>query len=334
MRCEVKAFTLVELLVVVAIIGILIALLLPAVQAAREAARRSQCSNNLHQIAIAMHNYEGKHKCLPAGAYSCCWGTWLVPILAYVEQEALFKQYDHRGKYDIPDGSYRYGASRNLPVTTQRIPTYTCPSDIPVAHSRYSYVTSHNYVVNFGNTGYIVAESDDPESGLQMTMPPGASPPETKFGGAPFRITGWRNTPAKLSRFRDIKDGLSHTLMLSETIQGQGDRDSGSDLRGFSWWGYAAGFETYLAPNSAEPDIMQSSSYCLDTSVEPKNPPCYGPHSTQRPMTMAARSRHPAGVLAAFCDGSAQFIDDYIDLDLWRRLGTSQGTEPISEEEL
>src|SRR6478736_3073948 len=98
MRCVMsepkRGFTLVELLVVIAIIGVLVALLLPAVQAAREAARRSQCSNNLKQVILATTNYSDVYRgAFPVGEYNCCWGTWLVALLPYVEQKALFDQY-------------------------------------------------------------------------------------------------------------------------------------------------------------------------------------------------------------------------------------------------
>src|SRR5512134_1942205 len=93
-----RGFTLVELLVVIAIIGILIALLLPAVQAARESARRTQCNNNLKQIALGMHNYADTYGgTFPVGEYSCCWGTWLVGLLPYVEQKTLYDQYKFFG---------------------------------------------------------------------------------------------------------------------------------------------------------------------------------------------------------------------------------------------
>jgi len=314
-----RGFTLVELLVVIAIIGILIALLLPAVQAAREAARRMQCSNHLKQVALAMHNYESTHRSLPVGAYSCCWGTWLVAGLPYIEQQALFEQYHHGAKYDEPPG-YRYSDTANHPVTTQRIPTYTCPSDQPVERETRAGITSHNYVANFGNTGYVVhpgTEDNVPDFGVQKEMN------GVGFGEAPFRISGYKLSPAISMRFRDILDGLSNTLMFSETVQGHG-----IDLRGFSWWGYAAGFETYLPPNSEQPDIMQSAGYC-DNTV-PRNPPCYAPYSESQPMTMAARSRHPGGVQAAHCDGSVEFYSDNINLDVWRALSTSQGGEPVS----
>ena len=84
-----SAFTLVELLVVIAIIGILVALLLPAIQAAREAARRGQCTNNLKQLGIAIQNYHDTYQQLPIGSHSCCWGTWAMSILPFIEERQL-----------------------------------------------------------------------------------------------------------------------------------------------------------------------------------------------------------------------------------------------------
>ena len=321
MHAKRPGFTLIELLVVIAIVGILIALLLPAVQAAREAARTAQCSSNMKQIALAMHTYHEKFETLPVGAYSCCWGTWLVAALPYIEQGASFDRYIHTNKFDLPSG-YRYGDAANRPVTTRRIPAYTCPSDPPTDPDDNWGITSHNYVANFGNTGFVV-HGQDVKFGAQPTMN------GVVFGGAPFTISGWDTTDhsgyvrAKCLGFRQISDGLSNTLMFSETVQGK--RGVGNDLRGFSWWGYGAGFETQLAPNSPAPDVMQSAGYC-DNTV-PSNPPCIGPHSASNPMTMAARSRHKGGVQAAMCDGSVGFVSDNIQIEVWRALSTSQGKE-------
>ena len=157
MRRNRGGFTLVELLVVIAIIGILIALLLPAVQAAREAARRSQCLANVRQIALGMLTYEDSNRVLPVGAYGCCWGTWLVAVLPYVEQDDLattvsLRAQVRRGRAPRARRC-RYGSTLNLPVTSQRIPVYTCPADSP--HATWN-ITKHNYVGNYGNTMYYV----------------------------------------------------------------------------------------------------------------------------------------------------------------------------------
>src|SRR6476620_8241266 len=115
-------FTLVELLVVIAIIGVLVALLLPAVQSAREAARRTQCTNNMKQIALATHNYADIYNGpFPVGEYACCWGTWLVGLLPYIEQKPLYDQYRFFGALGPTGGNAnlatRYGGSFNVKVT-------------------------------------------------------------------------------------------------------------------------------------------------------------------------------------------------------------------------
>jgi prepilin-type N-terminal cleavage/methylation domain-containing protein/prepilin-type processing-associated H-X9-DG protein len=320
MRSTRGGFTLVELLVVIAIIGILIALLLPAVQAAREAARRAQCTNNLKQMGLGVHNYESVHRAFPAGNYQSVHGTWLVGLLPYVEEINLFKQYKGFGCYfGYPDTSIRYGSSVNLPVTTTQLPVYTCPSDtITASPDRYSGITFHNYVGNYGNTsrGRIT-----PFRGLT-------------FGGAPFIevmgqgiSSGYIDFDGKypqVVKFRDVTDGLSRTLLFSETVQGLGN-----DLRGFAWWGGACHFETYLPPNASDPDVTEGAGWC-DTTI-PSNPPCVGRSGASNPECLAARSRHPGGVMTCFCDGSCRFTAETIDLNVWRSMGTTQGGETLAQ---
>jgi len=300
-------FTLVELLVVIAIIGVLVALLLPAVQAARESARRAQCSNNLKQLGLAVQNYADTYKsALPAGSYSCCWGTWLVALLPYIEQRALFYNYKYFGAVQNQagnaisqtDSSTRYGGSQNLPVTRMQISAYTCPSDSTTASpSIISGVTFHNYVGNHGNTT------------IGRTTPFGKmlNGQPNVFKGAPFVQVGAWNSNPQVVKLADIFDGLSNTLLFSETVQGRE-----GDLRGFAWWGSGSHFETYLAPNTSQPDILENAAYCV--SNNPMNPPCAGPTSAS-PQNIAARSRHPSGVQAGLCDGSVRFVSQGINLD-------------------
>ncbi|WP_165070180.1 DUF1559 domain-containing protein [Paludisphaera rhizosphaerae] len=323
-----RGFTLIELLVVIAIIAVLIALLLPAVQAAREAARRIQCTNNLKQIALGMHNYHETMGSLPPGIKGCCYGTWMVYSLPFVEQGAMYNSWNSLGNSNPAGNAFdtllRYGGAVNLTVTRSHISAYKCPSD-PSAWTitnTANNITSHNYVVNFGNTNT-----------SQATTYFGVT-----FGGAPFSDigspTGNQNvvqngaiTPSAILgtfNFSAIPDGLSNTLLVSEILIG-----TGGDLRGFSWWANGSTFSAWGGPNSSVLDILPSGSYCKPAIAT--NPPCdpNGQSSTSGLIT-TARSKHPGGVNTAMADGSVRFFKNSISLQTWRALSTSKGGEVIS----
>src|SRR5262245_6430170 len=216
MRRRNRGFTLVELLVVIAIIGVLVALLLPAVQAAREAARRSQCQNNLRQQGLAFHNFHDTQGTLPPGTgpNPCCWGTWQVLVLPYLEQQNVSDLYENWGGDDTTHTPrLRYADAPNTTnVTTKRFKAFTCPSDRPNAPT--GNMTSHNYAVNYGNTGYA----------QQLTLN------NVQFGQAPFsRAKNPANRFAGV-RLAELSDGTSNTMLAAEVRQAQG-----LDLRGVRW---------------------------------------------------------------------------------------------------
>jgi prepilin-type N-terminal cleavage/methylation domain-containing protein/prepilin-type processing-associated H-X9-DG protein len=323
MESRPRGFTLIELLLVVGIIAVLIAIFLPAVQSAREAARRSQCVNNLKQIGLAMHNYHESHAVLPPGKKGCCWGTWLVYALPYLEQQPLYNAWNSCGinapgaptNYDL---DLRYFGVANQSVTSNFIGVYLCPSDqinAPITattNGRTLACTSQNYAVNFGNT--IVIQSDFQD---------------IRFGGAPFVDIGSPDGDHNQSGrptvgFSAFSDGLSNTMLASEVIVGQGQ-----DLRGFSWWGDAATFEAFLTPNSTFPDVIFSQYYCINLSP---NPPCIGA-TTALPDNYAARSRHQGGVNVAMGDGSVRFIKNSVSVRTWRAMSTTQGGEVTSSDQ-
>src|SRR4051812_47798683 len=257
MRRLKSAFTLVELLVVIAIIGVLVALLLPAVQTAREAARRSSCTNNLKQISLAMHNYEDTHKVLPGGVgrWGCCWGTWVVRVLPYLEQGALANLYvNSDGNDATATPRARYADPWNVTnVTSKRIKAMTCPSDFPNAPLTLTGlppITNHNYAVNYGNTNFFQTALN----GIQFQGAPfvayaGSTSDDGPNGAA--AVAGFGNVYGRPVRLAEVTDGTSNTLMVAEVIQGQGNA-----LHGFTWWGGASGFVTFLAPNSTSPDVL------------------------------------------------------------------------------
>jgi prepilin-type N-terminal cleavage/methylation domain-containing protein len=296
-----NGITLVEILVVIAIIGILMALLLPAVQSVREAARRTQCANNAKQICTAMQLYHDSNRMLPPGAYGWGWGTWQIAIQPQMENGNLYDLYDHNGKFDVPDTSYRYHEWRNLPAVSHRLPSHTCPSDEP--NTPNLTITSHNYAVNFGNTDYKQARD------LNGVV----------FKEAPFGETPYRSPQGVYYRLASITDGLTNTLMVAEVLQGRGH-----DVRGLTWWGEAAQITTYLTPNSPLPDRIYVPDYCND--MPRQNLPC-AVSTTMCPAMFASRSAHPGGVQVGLCDASVRFVAETIELEVWRASSTSRGGE-------
>ena len=319
MKSRLRGFSLIELLVVVSIVAVLIAMFLPAVLAAREASRRAQCAANLKQIGLAMHQYHGVHSVLPPGKKGCCWGTWLVYLLPQLEQQPLFNAWNSCG-LNAPgapanmDLDLRYFGVTNQTVTSTWLSVYLCPSDqtnapITATTNGITYAcTSQNYAVNFGNS--IVKQIDFQD---------------IQFGGAPFvdigSPDGDYDQPGRTTvGFNSIRDGLSNTLLVAEVVVGQGQ-----DLRGFSWWGDAATFQTFATPNSSFPDVLFSPFYCINQAP---NPPCTS-ETTALPGMYAARSRHLGGVNTAMGDASVRFIKNSVNLRTWRALSTTQGGEVI-----
>ena len=324
MHQQLRGFTLIELLVVIGIVAVLIALLLPAVQAARESARRASARITSSRSAWPCHVYHDVQGVLPPAKKGCCWGTWLVFVLPYLEQQPLYNAWNGFGTNapDMPAGfdlDLRYFGAANRTVTSTWITAYLCPSDqtnAPISVQLGGTTlacTSQNYAVNFGNSIQLQDNFQD-----------------VRFGGRTVRryripVHGQLATGKAPGRLRRLNDGLSTTLLASEVVVGQG-----RDLRGFSWWGDAAAFETFLAPNSSFPDVLFSPFYCLNALP---NPPCMGT-TTALPDNYAARSRHSGGVNAAMADGSVRFFKNSMNIRTWRALSTTQGEEILSADQL
>jgi type II secretory pathway pseudopilin PulG len=314
-------------LVVITIIGILIALLLPAVQAAREAARRMQCGNNIRQIGIGLHNYNAAHGSLPM----CClhgtdWPHVLYYLLPYMEQQALFdvlKKMQDAGirPYDSSAVSLWPPAMRNTSVSG-----YLCPSDGMGGGTKSAtggVVSTAAGLPQIYTTNYlpIVSGLNDGETGMddpcRVMSSATALPKERR---AVFTYN-WG------ARFDDIRDGLSYTLAFSEYLTGLPD-----DVRGFPITNRAGSqfLHVNLTPNtSAYDNLLNYPTFCQNgkNSYPEMNLPCT-PGDTPA-NNVASRSRHPGGVQGLLCDGSVHFFLDSVSGGVWRSLGFRDDGGPL-----
>jgi prepilin-type processing-associated H-X9-DG protein len=323
--------------VVIAIIAVLIALLLPAVQSAREAARRAQCVNNLKQIGLAVHNYESANGTFPPGEKGCCWGDWCVFVLPYVEQQALYNAWNSYGTNNptLPRGwdlDLRYAGVCNTTVAYSQVKTYICPSDPSGGVARNGNQTRyHNYAVNYGNAD----QSQTKDYALPVPSNPTTA---VMFIGAPFTDIGSPNiddpgywldaTVLPTASIARLIDGTSNTLMASELRIA--NPQNASDLRGYTWWGPSASFTAIIPPNSTFPDVMGNGGCFI------QNPPCNGgflPPGAKYPVVyLGARSWHPGGVNASMCDGSVRFFKNSVSIVTWMAVSTPNGGEVVSSD--
>jgi prepilin-type N-terminal cleavage/methylation domain-containing protein/prepilin-type processing-associated H-X9-DG protein len=343
-RAHVRAFTLIELLVVIAIIGVLIALLLPAVQAAREAARRAQCSNNLKQLGLASHNYMDTYNTMPPAMLvpspADNWGwspSGLLGIMQFIEQGTLWNAYNV-GMVQ-PNGSGDVLYAKNTTVFNTQIAAFLCPSDAPMRA-----VTLCNYVGNVGGPFAL--------GGFTGTY-------------IPTKDWEWLNNyQANTLKLSAVTDGMSNTGLWSEVLTGHTNPGivKAGDSNPNNW--KRVNFETGLnntqqtgdaamaivnACKSLSPTAVGVSgargdwyqaypfyiNYGLYNHTAPPNTrSCSNaPWNTwgQDPYGAAPpTSNHPGGVNVCLADGSVKFVKDTVNLQTWWAVGTRNGGEVVS----
>ncbi|MHB0957039.1 MAG: DUF1559 domain-containing protein [Pirellulaceae bacterium] len=299
-RCP-RAFTLVELVVVVAVVGTLIALLLPAVQAVREAGRRLQCQQNLKQIALAMHSYHAACRSFPYGV-NAGWGhSWSAHLLPFVEHTTMAEL--------VPWGEAGWwrGTDRNSRALQQlvrmQVPLFRCPSQGDPLTSDINQM-SGRYVTN-----YLACAGGD---ATHDNLGPGGMGQSNGM----FRAAQFKTIPQPPTRLQHVSDGTSQTLMLSESSFIVNAEEN-------CW--ICDRFYLYH-PNADSGDGFDFSE-ALGSTFYPIN--LRGGNEQQRES--AFRSYHPSGVHGALADGSTHFFQDAVDLAVWRALGSMQGGEIIEQ---
>jgi prepilin-type N-terminal cleavage/methylation domain-containing protein/prepilin-type processing-associated H-X9-DG protein len=330
-------FTLIELLVVIAIIGVLVALLLPAIMAAREAARRIQCTNNLKQFALAANAYHDIHNMLPPGRI---WRplpglpfptffsgvqntTWFSLLLPQIEQTGLSAAFNFDTGIEGPlIGGVPPGFAANATVLRTQMAVFQCPSDSTEEFRAVLgavgevVATRGNYLASWGNTQW--GQQNSAAGAATLNLP-------VLYKKSAFGHQG--------TRFSDIRDGLSSTILFSEGVQGREN-----DVRGLVW-SVGCNFTSRYTPNAtkdfygvADPPGGGGDRVGVGFCV---SDPGQGLGCVEVPFPwldvyIGPRSRHSSGVHAAFGDGSVKYLKNSVDPLIWMGLNTIRGGEILS----
>jgi prepilin-type N-terminal cleavage/methylation domain-containing protein/prepilin-type processing-associated H-X9-DG protein len=332
MSAKRRGFTLIELLVVIAIIGVLIALLLPAVQSAREAARRSQCTNNLKQIGLALHNYVSTHDALPPAG--CRWEpqnfSMKARMLPYLEQNVAYNALNFAlpAWWNSNNGNPISGDPYQNTVRLMKIVSLLCPSDAegPVPNGAVN-----NYPNNTGlnryNNGWV-------SNGISY-------------------VTGTDTAVNRTRTFASITDGLSNTAAFSEWVKGKYNNarhglhlvyengPSSTSAVGVLDYNYQLNIMCQTAPLTSPQnhwDWKGEYWLCHNNGRGAGYSHVNGPNQKscmegdEADTFVSASSMHPGGVNVLLCDGSVKFVKSSIFIRTWHALGTIDFNEVISSD--
>jgi prepilin-type N-terminal cleavage/methylation domain-containing protein/prepilin-type processing-associated H-X9-DG protein len=364
-----RGFTLIELLVVIAIIAVLIGLLLPAVQAAREAARRSQCTNNLKQIGLAVHNYVSSHELLPPGGevYSCpkSYGAgWTggpqnysmkVRLLPYLEQTTVFNTFNYNvsaiwSSTGNACPTFVDGIDINLTARNAYISTFVCPSD------------GNNIRTDIGQLS-TTGDAKPQGKGCSYANNCGLNRYNSNWRSS--GITYYQGDDGGLNPLRSfttISDGTSNTALFSEWIKGKGGNGSFDPSNGIVYQNgpgvTAVQPQNYTPQSPGMTADVVLAGLCQNTPPDPNNWWDFkgelwffqdtgrggGYFHIQPPnrkscnccgfdTIVGSSSKHPGGVNVVFCDGSVKFIKNSIAINIWHALGTQDYGEVTSADQ-
>ena len=342
-----NGFTLVELLVVIAIIGILIGMLLPAVQMVREAARRTTCANNIRQIALAIHNYESANQTFPvnqvgpgvldvtSGDFKDGYYSWLVPLLPYVEQRNLYDSFDLKGNNGDDDGYKISLTHSNAAAAGTNVPTFLCPSELPNQDNSIILGSANpapsSYAANAGWPSYATGFAGERATPGAHNGAIGFIHPQTPIS--------WHTNKVQMRHFTD---GTSNTGLLSERLIQSGNsakaiNEGDKRLRSLHILErYETLPEIIEQMSSSHAHVFESAHIGRSwSSGSPLTAPTYmhvqppnsviGHYNTsmdEGDFVVGASSRHTGGANMALVDGSIQFVSDSISLEIWWAVGS------------
>jgi len=323
-----RGFTLIELLVVIAIIAVLIALLLPAVQQAREAARRSQCKNNMKQLGLALHNYHDNVLAFPLAVASGPRPNWRIFILPFLDQAPLYNKLalNGTGFYSHSPAGPPWGFSGNEVLRDLVIPVYNCPSSINANFANASGLSYQSMTVHY--------------VGVSGATPDPAGRTNVCTGDFMYQSSNsCKNgllVPFECKRMRDCTDGTSNIVVVAEQSGRTGNSDRSANALG-AYHGIANNPATFSAASVLPFTSSQGSVYPAGITTVRYSPNAYQtttpptPAGSQFSFNTVLSSSHTGGIHVLMTDGAVRFIADNISFDTLSRLCVADDGQVLGE---